>query len=133
MLTPLGQLVDLLPNWAWYALIVAGLGAPALALAVGRFVFHAPRVGWTEIVIGYYLFALPLAFIVFGGSESAGIVCPFFVFMPVGVMIAIVVLLGASSSRRRFNQEGHPICPTCGYDLRATPDRCPECGTLLKP
>jgi hypothetical protein len=133
MVAPLGQLVDLLPGWAWYALVAAGLGAPAVALAIGRFVFHAPRVGWREVVIGYYLFALPLAYVIFGGSESSGIVCPFFVFMPVGVLIAFGVLLGALSGRRRFTRDGHPACPNCGYDLRATPDRCPECGRLPRP
>jgi len=44
--------------------------------------------------------------------------------------IAPVLSLWSATTKRRALRLTRGQCPICGYDLRATPDRCPECGTV---
>ena len=66
------------------------------------------------------------------GSSRYYIVLPYRLLTPTtGILPAIYL---ATTFRRRFlgrRRIAAGLCPTCGYDLRATPTRCPECGTIF--
>ena len=51
----------------------------------------------------------------------------------IGISYWLIVLLKLilPAWRIRLRKRHRPgVCPKCRYDLRATPDRCPECGTI---
>jgi hypothetical protein len=53
--------------------------------------------------------------------------------LPYWFLCVVASILGAAVvvSRRRARQlASAPRCESCGYDLRATPARCPECGKI---
>jgi hypothetical protein len=49
-------------------------------------------------------------------------------FMFSGFLLATILCGTPIMKRKRRASAG--LCVTCGYDLRATPDRCPECGAV---
>jgi hypothetical protein len=52
--------------------------------------------------------------------------------VPMWLLVIASGVLPAAWLRKRMRRSGHHgLCASCGYDLRATPGRCPECGTQV--
>jgi hypothetical protein len=60
--------------------------------------------------------------------DSRAVVVPLWI---PALLAAVPVLLWLRRYFRHHRRTAHGLCPACGYDLRATPDRCPECGLAL--
>lgn len=63
------------------------------------------------------------------GEVQAEGVAPFWSIAAATALLPLIWLLRRLRSRgQRARQKSLGLCPSCGYDLRATPQRCPECG-----
>jgi|ERR1700722_17680773 len=49
---------------------------------------------------------------------------------PVALSLSLPLIV-ARHRRREWLRGRVGVCQHCGYDLRATPNRCPECGNIL--
>ena len=95
--------------------------------------------GWTKPGAGYLGFRYistdtwyPKAQLQFGypTARSRAIFIPHWALL---VLTALLPALAAARLMRNRNRRRENLCPKCAYDLRATPGRCPECGTVASP
>jgi 4-amino-4-deoxy-L-arabinose transferase-like glycosyltransferase len=61
-------------------------------------------------------------------AGQRGIMCPHWAAF---AAFALPPLAWRIARVRRRRRNRHGLCPSCGYDLRASPQRCPECGTAV--
>ena len=55
---------------------------------------------------------------------------PYWVLIPAFLGAGLPAVRASVATRRRVRRLAAGCCPFCGYDLRATTGRCPECGTV---
>jgi hypothetical protein len=56
------------------------------------------------------------------------LIFPYWALLPLVTVPLVLAIRWELRARRRAWRLRSGLCPDCGYDLRASPERCPECG-----
>jgi hypothetical protein len=65
-------------------------------------------------------------------ERSAFVIVPSWVVVALTAMPVLIRGYTHARHRRAMRRLATNLCPTCGYDLRASSERCPECGTTAQ-
>jgi hypothetical protein len=69
-----------------------------------------------------------------GGSPAAWtLIVPCWAITPIAMLASLFGVRLIIRRRRRDRRLRLGLCPECGYDLRSSPYRCPECGAVIVP
>ena len=134
-ITEVGRSQQTVRGLAIVIVILLGSLIPAALLLLGLFLrtrsgkrVLRPKAQLGAFVIGALtIFLTAFAFASFGSSAPGGIGA-FEVFYPAAICAAPSTAFAVLLTRRPV-QTG--LCLKCGYDLRASQERCPECGTVI--
>jgi hypothetical protein len=62
------------------------------------------------------------------GSPILEVVLPYWMLFVLSLPLALVAGRRVGKRLLRSRRRARGLCPTCGYDLRESQERCPECG-----